>query len=157
MKSLFSCSFKRPHFVCFWFFLAFHDDANKYGVVSVLLLTPWYILNKHLSLVWVKTSSSLCLTFSELCCVSKYGQYYAMLCYAVLWWKFGLNPTSQNSLRTKSMLTSCQSNKTHMSQFLSPPTLCTQIPNLFRVEQVFPKACIKLLNEPIFLWCVHEQ
>jgi hypothetical protein len=24
-------------------FLAFHDDANKDGVVSVLLLTPWYI------------------------------------------------------------------------------------------------------------------
>lgn len=93
-----------------------------------------------------------CLTFSELCCVPKYGQYYA-----VLWWKFRLNPTSQNSLRTKSMQTSCQSNKTHMSQFLSPPTSCTQIPNLFRIEQVFSKACIKLLNEPIFLQCVYEQ
>jgi hypothetical protein len=25
-----------------------------------------------------------CLTFSELCCVPKYGQYYAMLCYAMM-------------------------------------------------------------------------
>ncbi len=126
IKSLFSCLLK-GHTLCAFGFLSLSWWCKqRWGCQGSPTDTMLYTQQTLVISLGQNLKLTQCLTFSELCCVPKYGQYYA-----VLWWKFGLNPTSQNSVRTKSMQTSCQSKQNPYEPILQPTHLVHPNPKPF--------------------------
>jgi hypothetical protein len=81
MKSLFSCLLK-GHTLCAFGFLSLSSWCKQiWGCQCSPTDTMLYTQQTLVISLGQNLKLTQCLTFSELCCVPKYGQYYAMLCY----------------------------------------------------------------------------